>query len=84
VTLLGSITKLQRAGKQVWGRVTFTAFIDDHPRSVTVELPREEYERAVDAHKKRQPILITGDLVAEGQRWHLRNPRDLTIAIVEP
>jgi hypothetical protein len=81
VTLLGSTTMLQRAGKQVWGRVTFAAFIDDHPRAVTVELPRNEYEMAVDAHKKRQPILITGDLVREGHRWHLRNPRDLLIAI---
>lgn len=83
VTLLGSTTKLQRSGKQVWGRVTFATFIDEKPRSVTVELPREDYERAVEAHKKRHPIVIVGDLVREGQRWHLRNPRNLAITIPE-
>lgn len=83
VTLLGTTTKLQRPTKQFSGRVTFATFIDDSPKSVTVELPREDYERAVEAHKRRQPIMIVGDLVPEGQRWHLRNPRGLSVAIPE-
>lgn len=81
LTLLGATTKLQRPTKQTWGRVTFATFIDDKPNSVTVALPSEDYERAVDAHKKRQPIAITGDLVREGHRWHLRNPKGLIVLV---
>lgn len=83
VTVFGTSTRLHRAGKQTSGSVTFTTLIDDRPRSVTVSLPREDYERAVEAHRRRQPILISGDLVREGQRWHLRNPRNLAIPTPE-
>jgi hypothetical protein len=83
VVILGNTTRLQRSGRQTSGRVTFVTFIDGRPRSVTVELPREEYEKAVDAHKRRKPIIITGDLVRDGQRWHLRNPRNLIVPTPE-
>jgi hypothetical protein len=81
--LFGVPTGLKRKGKQNLGRVTFTAMIDDKPRSVTVELIPAEYDIAVQAHKRRQPIVIIGDLIREGQRWHLRNPREVATTAPE-
>jgi hypothetical protein len=81
VTLLGTPTKLQRARKQTVGRITFAAIIDDRPQSVTLELAPDDYDRAVEAHKKRQPIVVVGDLMREGQRWRLRNARDVAIIV---
>jgi len=72
-------TKLQRAGKQTLGHVTFATFIDDKPQAVVAALPPEAYDRAVEAHKKRQAVIVVGDLMREGQRWHLRNARDLSV-----
>ena len=84
VTLLGTPTRLHRAGRQMWGSITFATFIDDRPRAVSVDLPREDYERVVEAHRRRQPIVISGDLVREGQRWRLINPRSLVVSVPQP
>lgn len=77
--LLGYIPNLQRAENQTSGTVKLLSMIDGHPHSVTVDLLKEDYERAVDAHGRQVGISITGDLVREGHRWKLVQPRDVKI-----
>lgn len=81
-TIFGTPTKFQRRGKQMLGLVTLAAVVDDHPRSVNMALEAEDYARALDAHKRRLPVTVVGDLVGEGQRWRLNNPRNLSIVNV--
>ncbi|HEV2561256.1 MAG TPA: hypothetical protein VGT78_03875, partial [Rhizomicrobium sp.] len=77
--LMGYIPNLQRAESQTSGTVRLLTIVDGHPHSVTVDLLKDDYERAVEAHGKQTGISITGDLVREGQRWKLAQPRDVTI-----
>jgi hypothetical protein len=79
VRLMGSIINLHRGERQEGGRITFAALVDERSRSVSVQLPKPDYEVAVGAHRRRKPILVTGDLVRDGQRWHLRNPTALQV-----
>jgi len=81
VTLLGYPTTLQRAGKQSGGTVSFATFVDERSTSVSIDLGKEDYERAIDAHKRKLPMHVAGDLVREGQRWHLRNAHDVAVTV---
>ncbi|MGE0148946.1 MAG: hypothetical protein AB7R87_16365 [Parvibaculaceae bacterium] len=74
----GFIVKLSRGASESDGRITVRAYIDEQrPVSVAVELPQVIYERAVAAHQAKLPVSIRGDLVREGQRWRLKNARDV-------
>jgi len=77
--LEGYVTGLNRDVIPENGRVKLKTFVDGHTRSVTVELPRELYSKATEAHKSKLAIKLEGDLEFEGQRWHLRTPRNLEV-----
>jgi hypothetical protein len=59
--------------------LSFAALIDGRAQMVTAELLRDDYERAVEAHKNQNAISLTGELRREGQRWRLHNARQLII-----
>lgn len=77
--LTGFVTKLSRSEVQVPGTITIKAIIDEKLTSVTTDLSEEMYAKATAAHADRNTISISGDLVREGQRWKLNNPRDLSV-----
>lgn len=77
--LTGFVTKLSRSESRVPGTITIKAIVDDRMTSITTELPEDMYAEATVAHADRNTISISGDLVREGQRWKLNNPRDLTV-----
>jgi hypothetical protein len=77
--LLGYIPNLQRAESQTSGTVKLLSIVDGQPHSITVDLLKEDYERAVEAHRKQIGISVTGDLIREGQRWKLTRARDVRI-----
>ena len=79
VRLTGSVKIADRGYDKNDGKVTLIAPIEDKTRSVTAELIESDYDRAVDAHKNKEPIVAEGDLVRIGQRWHLRNARIVTV-----
>ena len=33
-----------------------------------------DYDRAIQAHKNKAPVVLRGDLERTGQRWRLLNP----------
>jgi hypothetical protein len=61
------------------GRVKLKTVVDGQMRSVSVELPSELYLRALEAHKIGAEIRLEGDLEFAGQRYYLREPRNLEI-----
>ncbi len=73
--IFGHIPKLQRDKNDEEGAITMIALIDGKSQSVKVDLNRSDYERAIEAHKARAPIIMRGDLERISQRWRLLNPR---------
>ncbi|MBY5330947.1 hypothetical protein [Rhizobium leguminosarum] len=61
------------------GQVTLKTFIDGRPVSVKTKLPAEIYTLALTAHDDKNPVMVTGDLRRDGQRWRLDNPRNLEV-----
>jgi len=61
------------------GQVTLKTFIDGKPVSVKTKLPAELYTQALAAHDDKNPVIITGDLKRDGQRWRLENPRNMEL-----
>ena len=75
----GYVSALARDRSDPEGRVTVKAVLDGALTSVKVDFDPPEYSRIADAHDRRLTVSLEGDLRRDGQRWHLMNPRDLTI-----
>jgi hypothetical protein len=73
------VINLDRKQEQEEGRITLKTFLDGRPVSVRTELSSDLYSKAVEAHDRKYPVVITGDLRRRGQRWWLDDPRNLTI-----
>ena len=75
VHLFGSVQRLKRDETEDDGTITMRASIDGRTQSVAVVLTEKDYDRAIEAHKAKAPIIVDGDLDRFGQRWRLLNPR---------
>ena len=75
----GYVSALVRDQSDPEGRVTIRAVLDGALTSVRVDFDPPEYSMIADAHDRRLSVSLEGDLRRDGQRWHLMNPRDLTI-----
>lgn len=73
--LVGLVQRLQRDGRETGGAVTLRTYIDGRIQSVSAVLPQSDYDRAIQAHAAKAPVVIKGDLERTGQRWHLRRAR---------
>jgi hypothetical protein len=73
VTLFGTVHKLKRGHDEPDGLITLKAMVDDKPQSVTALLDQATYNIAVQAHKAKKPVIVTGDLKRVGQRWKMEN-----------
>ena len=77
--LLCSVQRLQREDSEVDGTVTLRTSIDGLIRSVAAVLSQPDYHRAIEAHKEKDPVIISGDLERVGQKWRLLNPRVVAV-----
>jgi hypothetical protein len=77
--VLGYVTDLHRAEGDIEGHVTVKAIIDGRPRSLSMILPKDDYEIAVEANARQVPITLVGDLELDGQRWKLADPREIRL-----
>ena len=55
------------------GLVTLKALVDNKIQSVKAVLDQATYSLAVQAHDRRLPVIVRGDLERVGQRWQLTN-----------
>ena len=79
VHLLCFVQKLQQDDGETDGKVTLRTAIEDKVQSVAAVLSQSDYDRAINAHKEKVPIIATGDLDRFGQRWRLLNPRVVAV-----
>ena len=73
--LFGTVQRLRRDEDEASGTIFLRTSIGGKNRSVAVVLKKTEYDRAIQAHKERMPIILYGDLERSGQRWRLLNAR---------
>ena len=73
--LFGTVQRLRRDEDEASGTIHLRTSIGGKNRSVAVVLKKTEYDRAIQAHKERMPIILQGDLERSGQRWRLLNAR---------
>ncbi|MEM6275281.1 MAG: hypothetical protein AAF735_08590 [Myxococcota bacterium] len=74
IELIGPVTILKRDEQASSGFVTLRTIIDNQPKSVKLTLDGSAYSVAIEAHESKNPILATGDLVRDGDRWVMKNP----------
>jgi hypothetical protein len=77
--VVGIIERCTRTKKRASGSISIAALIDNRAQIVRVDLNAGEYEKAVEAHKKKNAVQITGELRRDGERWHLYNPREFFV-----
>ena len=75
VRLHGFVRLLKREQADDDGTIGLAADVDGQRQSVVAVLEREDYERAVQAHRDRALVVLAGDLDRIGQRWRLLSPR---------
>ena len=73
--LFGTVQRLRRDEDEASGIIYLRTSIGGKNRSVAVVLKKTEYDRAIQAHKERMPIILYGDLERSGQRWRLLSAR---------
>ena len=73
---LQGFVQLPRRGQASFGgtMIELAANVSGQRQSVVAVLEREDYERAVQAHRDRALVVLAGDLDRIGQRWRLLNP----------
>ncbi len=79
VLLFGSVQR--RKGHKVVadGTVTLRAYFDGRIQSVEAVLTRSDYERAIGADQYKASVIFAGDLVRNGKRRRLLNPRVVAV-----
>jgi hypothetical protein len=80
--IAGFVIQLARPPEQFDGRATLRTLLDGKPRRVAVVFEPQEYEKVLRAHGERVAVSLDGDLYPTGpmgQRWELRNPRNLVL-----
>lgn len=72
-TLTGLVHLLQRKEMQMGGTVSLRTSIEGRNLSVRTDLSQSDYERAIEAHSLKAPVVMQGDLEWTGQCWRLLN-----------
>jgi hypothetical protein len=80
--LMGIVIRLERTEPSRPGKITLLGFVDEAARKVTLELSGGDYDLALDAHRRHQPVRCQGQLVRAGNVWELKYPQWLEL--VEP
>ncbi len=75
----GYVSRLARDKTDPTGTATIKAFVDGGVVSVQVVFDSAAYSEITRAHDARLSVSLEGDLYREGHRWHLRNPRRVTV-----
>ena len=75
----GYVSRLARDKTDPTGTATIKAFVEGKLVSVQVVFDSVDYSEITRAHDARLSVSLEGDLYREGQRWHLRNPRGVTV-----
>jgi len=79
VELRGVVVNLARELDEDAGSVVIYGFLDGQIRRVKIYLNPDQYQLAIQAHEKKQPVVCYGELVREGNSFVLKSPRGFRI-----
>ena len=82
-TVEGFVIHLDRSPEQGPGTATLRVLIDGRSRRLRAVFRSPEYSLVVKAHDDRVLVSLDGDIYPSGQRWELRNPRNMRL-LTEP
>ena len=83
ICLFGVVQRLKRDESDTEGTIALWASIDGQNQAVLAVLKQSDYERAIQAHETKSPLVMEGDLERTGQRWRLLNPRIADVILNE-
>ena len=75
ISLTGFVHLLKRGHENIDRTIRLWTHIEGQRRTIEVELEKSDYELAMEAHRERMPVGLTGDLDHVRQRWRLLNPQ---------
>jgi hypothetical protein len=78
-TITGSVEKLDRPLADETGTITIATKLNDQPKNVSVELGKDEYQQAVEAHGNKHLVRCHGDVRVTARAARLMNPRDFKV-----
>jgi hypothetical protein len=78
-TILGQIVKLDRDVNDFDGKATIQTLLEGNPKKLKVQFAQSEFNQIINAFQDRKTISIDGDIILNGQRIELTNPRNLRI-----
>lgn len=77
--VFGVVRRLQRGEHETDGAISLMVSIDGRNQTLSAVLSQSEFEQAIEAHRNKEPVVLTGDLERVGQLWKLLNPRILDV-----
>lgn len=83
IRLFGVVQLLKHAETDTKGTIALRASINGQNQVVVAVLKQSDYERAIQAHETKSPLVMEGDLERTGQRWRLLNPRIADVILNE-
>jgi hypothetical protein len=75
----GFVSRLIRGTEDEIGTIVIEGEARSAKRNVHVELPDDQYDMAVEAHRNRKPVRIRGTLYKRGRSWVLSDPGQLAL-----
>ena len=75
----GIVHRLTRGLDDVIGTIVIDGEARGERHKFHVELPDEQYDLAVEAHRTKRPVRIRGTLFKQGRSWVLSEPGQLTL-----
>ena len=77
--ITGLVVDLHRAEGEIDGRVSVQAFINGKPHKLRVALNGPEYQRAIEAHRDKAPVLFKAEIEHIGRGLTATNVREFRV-----
>jgi hypothetical protein len=83
VRIIGDVVRLHREPSSPLGEISLVGPLDGDPTErdyrVWVTLSESEYNKASDAHARKQRLALSGDLKKVGNKWRLANSESVVV-----
>ncbi len=79
VLLFGFVQRRKGRPESADATITLRAYVDGQIQSVEAALNQSDYEQAIRARKHNASVILAGDLVRNGKRRRLLNPRIVAV-----
>ena len=81
--IVGLVVRLEREPQEFDGKATIASVRDGRLTRMNVEFERAVYNTVISAFREQAQIALDGDIYPLGNRYELRNPRNLSVSAEE-